>query len=87
MSSHTTRTDLPKSDNEIACCAIGISASSFGERRSWVNPQTTGYLNWHIADTAKFLGVLVSLAPLAKPMVIDSKYMSLSQTQKELWPF
>ena len=35
----------------------------------------------------KLLGALVSLAPLAKPMVIESKYMSLSQIQKELLPF
>ena len=34
VSSHTTRTDLSKSDNEIACCAIRISASSCVERRS-----------------------------------------------------
>ena len=32
MSSHTKRTDLPKSDNEIACCAIRISASSCVEQ-------------------------------------------------------
>ncbi len=35
----------------------------------------------------KLLGALVSLAPLAKPMVIESKYMSLSQIQKELLPY
>ena len=30
---------------------------------------------------------LFPLAPLATPMVIESKYMSLSQIQKALWPF
>jgi len=28
VSSHTTRTDLPKSDNEMACCLIRMLASS-----------------------------------------------------------
>ena len=35
----------------------------------------------------KLLGVLVHLAPRAMPMAIESKCMSLSQIQKELWPF
>jgi len=29
VSSDTTRTDLPKSGNEMACCVIRISASSY----------------------------------------------------------
>ena len=35
----------------------------------------------------KLLGALVPLAPLAIPMAIESKCMSLPQIQKELWPF
>ena len=35
----------------------------------------------------KLLGVQVPLALLAKPMIIESKYMSVSQIQKELLPF
>ena len=35
----------------------------------------------------KLLGALVPLAPLAMPMAIESKCMSLSQTRKKLWPF
>ena len=35
----------------------------------------------------KLLGALVPLAPLAMPMVIESKCMSLSQIRKKLWPF
>ena len=35
----------------------------------------------------KLRGDLFPLAPLAAPMVIESKCMSLSQIQKELWPF
>ena len=35
----------------------------------------------------KLLGALENLAPLAKPMFILSKFMSLSQIQKELLPF
>ena len=35
----------------------------------------------------KSLGSLVPLAPLAMPMAIESKCMSLPQIQKELWPF
>ena len=35
----------------------------------------------------KLLRALVPLAPLAVPMAIESKVMSLSQIQKELWPF
>ena len=33
----------------------------------------------------KLLGVMVPLAPLAMPMAIESKVMSLPQIQKELW--
>ena len=33
----------------------------------------------------KLLGVMVPLAPLAMPMAIESKCMSLPQIQKELW--
>ena len=33
----------------------------------------------------KLLGVMVPLAPLAMPMAIESKFMSLPQIQKELW--
>ena len=33
----------------------------------------------------KLLGGLVPLAPLAMPMAIESKFMSLPQIQKELW--
>ena len=52
MSSHITRTYLPKGDNEIACCAISISTSSCVERRSCRSIlRTTVYLNWLIADT------------------------------------
>ena len=32
----------------------------------------------------KLLGVMVSLAPLAVPMAIESKFMSLPQIHKEL---
>ena len=35
----------------------------------------------------KLLRALVPLASLAMPVVIESKYMSLSQIRKELWPF
>ena len=35
----------------------------------------------------KLLGVMVPLAPLAMPMEIESEFMSLSQIQKDLWPF
>ena len=34
----------------------------------------------------KLLGAVVSLAPLAMPMAIESKFMSLSQIRKVLWP-
>ena len=34
----------------------------------------------------KLLGALVPLAPLAIPMTIESKCMSLSQIRKVLWP-
>ena len=34
----------------------------------------------------KLLRALVPLANLAVPMAIESKVMSLSQIQKELWP-
>ena len=33
------------------------------------------------------LGGLVPLAPLATPMIIESKCMFLSQILRELWPF
>ena len=33
----------------------------------------------------KLLGVMVPLAPLAMPMAIESKFMSLPQIQNELW--
>ena len=33
----------------------------------------------------KLLEVMVPLAPLAIPMAIESKFMSLPQIQKELW--
>ena len=33
----------------------------------------------------KLLGVMVPLTPLAMPMAIESKFMSLPQIQKELW--
>ena len=35
----------------------------------------------------KLIGALIPLAPLAMPMAIESKCMSLSQIRKELWPF
>ena len=35
----------------------------------------------------KLLGALVPLAPLAVPMAIESKLLSLPQIQKELWSF
>ena len=35
----------------------------------------------------KSSGGLVPLSPLATPIVIESKLTSLSQIQKELWPF
>ena len=33
----------------------------------------------------KLLGVMLRLAPLAMPMAIESKFLSLPQIQKELW--
>ena len=44
------------------------------------------YGNFNDFVKSALLGALVSLAPLAKPMVIESEYMSLSQIQKELLP-
>ena len=35
----------------------------------------------------KLRGGMCPLAPLAMPMVIESKFMSLSQIQNELWSF
>ncbi len=68
---HRVQMYVSITNTEIVMAILMISRSRGGH---------IGIMFW------KLLGALVPLAPLAMPMAIESKCMSLSQIRKVLWP-